>query len=299
MKNSLSFVIPSYNSFRTIDGTVQSILGQTCPDCIKEIIVVDSSEDTRTREVLSAMRHPLVKVLLLDRKTSPAIGKNIGVQHATGEILCFIDSDTELSDHWAENISESFSRGCRVGGGSITVPAFQKNKAIVWAQYFLQVNEFMDASKRRRVSFVPGCNLFCDRKLFDEIKGFPEIRAAEDVLFGLSASERTDVWFLPEAKVSHVFREDLKGLLANQILLGKYVFLYRRKHFPNVFYYQELWPLLFMPVFLIAKFLKISGRIIRSNPDYFLKYLLVLPLFLLGLFFWGLGFAKGILSDEK
>ena len=88
-----SIIIPSYNSGRTISFTVEHILKQDGIDHVKDIIIVDSSDDTGTKEYLSGLRNGKIKVIQSGIKIIPAIQRNIGVIHAQGDLLIFIDAD--------------------------------------------------------------------------------------------------------------------------------------------------------------------------------------------------------------
>src|ERR1035441_9406097 len=101
---SISFIIPSYNSQKTVHGTLKSIFRQKSLISVKEVIVVDSSDDGETRKLLKGPSaspqddnqltfDSKLRIILLDKKTSPALGRNIGAQDAIGNLLCFIDSD--------------------------------------------------------------------------------------------------------------------------------------------------------------------------------------------------------------
>jgi len=68
--------------------------------------------------------------------------------------------------------------------------------------------------------FLPAVNFFCEKRLFQLAGGFPEIRAAEDVLFGLALGRLEKMCFIPQARVHHVFREDRGAYYENQEMLG-------------------------------------------------------------------------------
>ena len=132
-----------------------------------------------------------LKLVLLDKKTSPAHGRNIGVEHAEGELLCFVDSDVYLDENWLVNILEAYESGCLVGCGSVSVPDFQQNNNLSLAQLYLQFNESLDVGEKRTVDMVPACNMFVKKDLFEKAGGFPIIRASEDVLLCLKLGEFT------------------------------------------------------------------------------------------------------------
>ena len=297
MLPEISFIIPSYNSYKTIYRTVRSILDQTVQENIKEIIVVDSSGDDFTRKVLKTIESPILKVICLEQKTFPSLGRNIGAKQAIGRVLCFIDSDIELCLDWVELVTKEIQKGCLIGGGAILLTEDQKYKILPLAQYCLQFNEFVSTREKRSVSLLPSCNFFCDRELFFQIGGFPNLRASEDVMFCLKAKEITPIFFLPDAKCWHIFREDWNIFLKNQEMLGRYIIIYRRMYYHSWFY-QGLWPVFFLPVFLFIKLFRILSRIFRAGPEHIRNLLFSLPVFMIGLLFWGWGFLLGCFKKD-
>jgi hypothetical protein len=229
----------------------------------------------------------------------PATGRNIGVREASGSVLAFIDSDAYPVEDWLSEIGAAFEEGTRIGGGSLKCPDFQKWKPLALAQYFLQFNEFLGTGARRVKVFVPSVNLFCEKALFEEVGGFPEIRASEDVLFGLGAGKWAPIFFEPTAKVYHIFRENLGAYLRNQEILGKYILIYSRMHY-NSWMYRGLMPALLLPAFVAFKFFRIVWRILATGDFAEMgRFLLSLPLFLLGLSYWTLGFLRACFGKES
>lgn len=294
----VSVIIPSYNSSMTIEKTLVSIHSQTLKESIADVIVADSSDDGVTQQTLSRHESEGVRVIRAGVKVMPAVARNLGSKLAKGDTLVFVDADAYMADNFIENVIQARQKGVKAGGGSVLLPDFQKWDWIAAAQYFLQFNEFMPAGSPRIVRFSPSCNLFCEKELFEKVGGFPEIRAAEDVLFGIAVNKQDRLWFFPGQKVYHIFRRNLRAMAANQVLLGKYVILYRRLAEADKFYYQKLWPLLFLPAFLAIKLIRISARVFRGGSTASLRYLLSFPVFILGLFFWTLGFIRGVFSDK-
>jgi glycosyltransferase involved in cell wall biosynthesis len=290
-RNQVSVIVPSYNSFATIRRTLSSIFEQKPVLLLKEILVVDSSDDGKTPQILDTLSHEKLRVIHLPVKTSPAAARNLGAQAASGEILAFIDSDAYADRDWLERIVSFYESGCRVGGGVILLPPEQHGHALALVQYFLQFSEFMGGVKRP-VRFTPSCNLFCEKKLFNETGGFPGIRAAEDVLFGLRVSERATFYFDPAIRVFHIFSETWKRYRTNQILLGEYTLVYRRLH-GRKWIYRWFPAVLLVPIYMGVKFYRVTQRVVASG-DAILRRAFFghLPLFLVGLCFLAFGFGK-------
>lgn len=291
-----SIIIPSYNSAKTIEITIKNVLKQTIIDRINEIVVVDSSDDGVTKDILNRLENNKIFTIHSGTRVMPAIQRNLGAKKTTGKVLLFIDSDAYPALDWAERILEAYESGYSAGGGSYRVPKFQIKNRLAKAQYYLEFNEFIDRGAKRFKKIVPSCNLFCDRKLFIKLGGFPEIRAAEDCMLCLKINKFEKMIFLPDAVVYHIFREKKDHFFNNQKLLGNYVYKYRKLHYKSFFYHKTLTALL-LPAIMFVKFTRINFRIILSGWSHFRNYVKSFPLFFKGLLQWGKGFLSA--SKEK
>jgi glycosyltransferase involved in cell wall biosynthesis len=264
---------------------------------LKEIIIVDSSDDGLTPALLDASSSERVRILHLAKKTIPAVARNLGAAQTSGDILAFIDSDSCAAPDWISRILEAYARGCRAGGGAILLPEFQTEFPVAVVQYFLQSNEYMPVGSCREVLFTPGCNIFCEKELFLKVGGFPEIRAAEDVLFGLAVRKIEKYWFDPSIRVSHIYRTEKASLISTQKLLGRYVLIYRRRYHGG-WMYRGMLPIVLLPGFILVKFFRIVGRILFAGDVRVIgRFLTTFPLFVLGLWYWSVGFFQGCLDE--
>lgn len=296
----ISVVIPSYNSIDTIGRTLRSLEAQRVTGLLKEVIVVDSSDDGCTPEFIEKNRSDITQVIRLTEKTIPGAARNIGAKSAGGLILAFIDSDAYAAEDWLGRITTAYREGCKVGGGAILLPDFQRNSKFSVVQYFLQFSEYQDFGNRRIIRFSPSCNLFCENEIFIKIGGFPEIRASEDVLFGLKVSDAMPYYFDPQVRAYHVFSNDKARFYRNQKLLGKYIIHYRRLYYKKHWIYKGLMPVLLLPLFTLIKFIKILRNVmIGGNWHYRLSFFKYLHLIAAGLFCWALGFAEGCFEKVR
>ncbi len=92
MQESVSVIIPTYNSASWINETVQSILKQTYP--VLEILVVDDGSTDNTVDVVSSYQNPIKYIYQNHRGVSSA--RNRGIQMARGDLIAFLDAD----DYW-------------------------------------------------------------------------------------------------------------------------------------------------------------------------------------------------------
>jgi glycosyltransferase involved in cell wall biosynthesis len=89
-KPTFSVVIAAHNAERTLPSTVRSVLAQTRPDF--EILVVDDGSTDETGGALGGFSDERI-VYVRQANLGPAAARNSGIERATGEYVCMLDSD--------------------------------------------------------------------------------------------------------------------------------------------------------------------------------------------------------------
>ena len=91
----ISFIIIGRNVEHTIERCLNGVFNFIEVEKIdrSEVIYVDSDSYDRSLELASKTQ---ARVLHLKGKLNAAIGRNVGAEHAKGDILFFIDGDMEL-----------------------------------------------------------------------------------------------------------------------------------------------------------------------------------------------------------
>ena len=98
MNNSkFSVVIPTYNSSKTINKTITSVLRQKYKNF--EIIVVDDGSNDNTVSKVKQISDSRIRVFKIKRSGGPAKPRNYGINKSISEWICFLDSD----DLWDPN----------------------------------------------------------------------------------------------------------------------------------------------------------------------------------------------------
>ncbi|MFG2060971.1 glycosyltransferase family 2 protein [Micromonospora sp. NPDC048871] len=88
MPPTVSVVVPTHNSSKTLTACLAAIHRQRHP--VTEVIVVDDASTDDTREI--ARRFPC-RLLVTDRNVGPAAARNRGIQASSGDLIFFLDSD--------------------------------------------------------------------------------------------------------------------------------------------------------------------------------------------------------------
>ena len=89
----LSVIIPCYNESETIVDIIARVKGS--PVDLKEIIVIDDASSDGTKEILSAINDPLVKVIYHLHNQGKGAALRSGLSAASGDICIVQDADLE------------------------------------------------------------------------------------------------------------------------------------------------------------------------------------------------------------
>lgn len=93
-KPLVSIIIPAHNEQDYIQKTLDSVLNQTYTN-LEVIIVDDGSTDETKKRVLANKDKRLF--YLYKKKGGVGSARNVGIRHATGDILTFLDADDLLN----------------------------------------------------------------------------------------------------------------------------------------------------------------------------------------------------------
>ena len=98
LRVKVSVIVPVYNTGRYVDECAPSLLGQSLPADEYEVIYVDdgSTDDTLSRLETIAAGHRNVRVYTQPNSGWPGAPRNLGMKHAQGEYVQFVDHDDML-----------------------------------------------------------------------------------------------------------------------------------------------------------------------------------------------------------
>lgn len=125
-KPYISFIIPSYNTQKTIEKCISSLVNQNYPKDSYEIIAVDNNSSDKTAAIIKSF--PQVKY-----SNEPTQGRsytrNHGANLAVGKLLAFIDADVYLDTDWLKHLSNNFNRQSIGGGQGRIIPSNDDGQA--------------------------------------------------------------------------------------------------------------------------------------------------------------------------
>jgi GT2 family glycosyltransferase len=107
-----SIIIVNYNGRDYIDDCLCSLLPTLPEGC--EIILVDNNSDDNSGEFIKR-NFPNVQLVRNSENGGFGQGNNLGVAHARGEYLVFLNPDTCVNDGWLENMLKVLESSSEIG----------------------------------------------------------------------------------------------------------------------------------------------------------------------------------------
>src|SRR3989344_9468014 len=101
-----SIIIPAHNEEKYLQKTIDSIKAQTLQDY--ETIIVTNGCTDKTEEIAKKNNDHKFRLLSLS-KPNVSVARNAGALNAQGELLLFLDADTQLAQDSLQKIKEQFT----------------------------------------------------------------------------------------------------------------------------------------------------------------------------------------------
>ncbi|MBI4717863.1 MAG: glycosyltransferase [Planctomycetes bacterium] len=156
-------MIPTYKEAESVRRAVESLFTQDLDKGDYEVIVVDSTPDDSVVTVVRALQPTAPCKLLLLKKLpeGPGPSRRLGVEHARGDILAFIDSDCLATPGWLREGTAAFADGVGLVQGR-TLP--EPGVPLGIFSWYVRVE---------RENHVYECaNIFYRRAAYDSVGGF-------------------------------------------------------------------------------------------------------------------------------
>lgn len=184
----LSFIVPANNEQAYIRPTLEAIFASAGagPHPFEVIVVNDASTDA-TGEIALSLSAKLIDVNL--RNIGAA--RNAGARQSSGDVLFFVDADTQISAAVVEAALAALDDGA-IGGGATVHYAGRL------PLYVRLIKPHVDRRFEHK-KVLMGVFLFCRRQAFDAVNGFdPSYYAAEEVHFCKALRKKGRIVRLPE-----------------------------------------------------------------------------------------------------
>ena len=211
----VSILIPAYRSEQTIRRSLETMCAQSYP--AYEVIVVDSSPDERTQEIVRE-RFPGVIYHRNRERLLPHAARNRAVELAHGELLVFTDPDIYAPPGWLSALVQAHHRRAGVIAGAL---ACYGRRPIELAMHLCKFDLWLPGGGARRASLAASANMLCDRRAFEAVGGFEAGSMLADTLISWDFVARgIPIWFFPQAVVEHHHLGTWRDLLRERFSRG-------------------------------------------------------------------------------
>ncbi|MGI8917996.1 MAG: glycosyltransferase [Pyrinomonadaceae bacterium] len=207
----VSLVVPLRNEERSLPNLLESIGRQTFPPA--EIILVDGGSSDRTVELArEAATHQKIRVIEAGPAT-PGRGRNVGIAEASNEWVALTDAGNRLEETWLERLVSSAEADPEI---DIVYGNFEPIKDSWFtrcAALAYPPPKSMRPGGIMRGPFI--ASSLVRRDVWRKIGGFPDLRAAEDLIFmdrvrqagcKIGWSPNATVWWEMQPDVPSTFR---------------------------------------------------------------------------------------------
>jgi glycosyltransferase involved in cell wall biosynthesis len=217
MSIPVSLVIPVFNEQSSLTKLVATIQSQTVQPA--EVIIVDGGSTDNTLSLAHQLTAGDSRFRIIEAgRAMPGKGRNIGAQHATQDWLAFTDAGIFLEGDWLEKLIEAAKSNPEAGIiygnlSPLTRTTFEKCAAIAYVPP-LRPGEIRTKSI---------ASYMIKKELWAKAGGFPDYRAAEDLIF-IENAEKTGapISFAPDAFIHWELRPGFGATYRRFQLYSKY-----------------------------------------------------------------------------
>ena len=229
-----SIIIPLYNKENFIENTLKSVLAQTFNDF--EIIVINDGSTDNSESVVLKHHDKRIRYFSKDNQ-GVAITRNLGIELAQSEFICFLDAD----DYWFPNFLEEIkylidkNLSQKVFATAIEI---QTKKNTFPARYSIpkkdqfQIVDFFDSSQRE--SIIRTSSSVFHKSVFETAGQFDErLKISEDTDLWIRIGLKYNIAFTPEVLSRYVYDQKSISRNFNYIIEDQFLEKYKELELSN------------------------------------------------------------------
>jgi GT2 family glycosyltransferase len=237
----VTIVTPTYNRWSSLQRLLAALERQSCGRDRFEVVVIDDGSTDGTPHALSTLSTPLTLTVLTQAHGGPAKARNLGVAHARGSLILFLDDDVQPVDGLvAAHLEKHAQHGAAaIVIGPMSPPSdWPRPVWIRWEeeklerQYAAMLAGRFSCTHRQ---FYTG-NSSLSRELFVRVGGFDTtFKRAEDVELGYRLHQHGARFvFAPQADVKHFASRTFAGWCRTPYQYGRYDVVMSRKGYETM-----------------------------------------------------------------
>lgn len=188
---TISFVVPAYNEEKYLGPTLAAIHAamKQVGDPYEIVVANDASSDGT-----AALAERAGARVVTAEKRQIAGTRNSGARASTGDILIFVDADTQVSGPLIAEALAAIRSGVVGGGAPVRfdqAPRWLKNMLVVFVPIYFWT-----------MRWAAGCFIFCTRAAYETAGGFDETLYASEEIFFSRALKRIGRFVILKERVT-------------------------------------------------------------------------------------------------
>lgn len=275
----ISIVIPVYNSRKTIEKCIESLL--LIDHDSFEIIIVDDGSTDGTPELCD--QYAEIHLIRLSRG-GPSRARNVGIAAARGEFVAFTDGDCLVDAQWLKELEVPFADPHIAGTGGDQQSPDDETETGRIVQEFLKTIGFITGyiktdTKLRETQHNPSCNSMYRKQVLLDVGGFDEsLWPGEDVELDLKIVRKGHkLMYNPSAVVFHYRSSTYRGFCRMMLRYGA-------SQWPLVMKYGLFRKLHYVPPLLIVCLLGLLATLYREPMA--VSLVIIFPVLFFVWFLW-------------
>ncbi len=196
MNPLVSIIIPTYNRAEDLKRALQSVFDQTFTDW--EVLVVDKHSVDDTDNLIKSFSDSRIKLFKIHNEGVIAASRNLGLKHALGEYIAFLDSDDWWLPKKLEESIKCMNQGAEVVYHDLYIVT-KSDQRFNWRRTRgRQLNSPVFYDLMKNGTTLPNSSVVVRKKILNAINGLSEDK-------DMIGSEDYDAW-LRIAQISEKFQ---------------------------------------------------------------------------------------------
>lgn len=239
----ISIIIPFYNTEKYLEECLSSVATQTFSDY--ECLMIDDGSTDSSREIAQKYSDCDVRFKLLNKvHVGFSQAKNIGLDNARGDYICFIDSDDFVDEHYLETLYNTLT----VTNADISCCGIYSYRKYV--KHKIEMRSHIEIyDETRMINMFCPCTTFMwnklyKREIFYNIR-FDNVEALSDTMLCYKLFEKASrVSYISDILIYHRIHDENMT--------------YRARHFSPTYWEHRLNVYLIMCSYLLNNYPKFS-----------------------------------------
>lgn len=177
MKPKICAIICTYNRPAELRRSIQSLVEQSLPKTIYEVIVVDNSPNKSAYDIVEEFRDVGNVRYIHEPTTGLSRARNTGFKNARGEYIAYLDDDATADKDWLANICAAFAKSEAACVGGKVELVLESERPTWLADELLFCLGKLSCSDDSMIlngtgNFLHGCNMAFRKEVLIKFGGF-------------------------------------------------------------------------------------------------------------------------------